>query len=70
MALKNHRVLKAIAPYCDRIVLGKHYKAYVKGTNKVICFSVSPSDTNASTQVYRDFRRIGIIIPELERARK
>jgi len=64
------KVLKAIEPYCDRIVLGKHYKAYVKGTNKVIVFAASPSDTHYHTQIYREFRKVGVIIPELNNGKK
>lgn len=59
-------VIDAISSYCDRIEhKGKHYKAYVKGTDKIIAFSKTPSDRNYARQIYRDFRRLGIIIKEL-----
>lgn len=58
--------LKIISPYCDRIESsGKHNKAYVKGTDKIIVMSKTASDRNFLRQVYRDFRRLGIVIKEL-----
>jgi hypothetical protein len=59
-------LLDKIAPYCDKIIKGnKHIKAYVKGTNSVITIASTSSDRNFHRQVYRDFRRKGVIIKEL-----
>ena len=58
------KLLKQIEPYCDRIIKTKsgHYKAYVKGTNKLITISSTSSDNNFIHSVKRDFRRLGINI--------
>lgn len=62
--MKSKDVIKAIYPYVERVAYnGKHYKAYVG--NNVITISSTSSDRNFNRQVYRDFRRIGIIIKEL-----
>ena len=64
--MKTRDVIKAIEPFCDKIVYnGSHYKAYVKDTSKIVVISATPSDRNFNRQVYRDFRRIGIIVEEL-----
>ena len=61
--MKNKDLLKLIEPYCDRIIHGsRHYKAYVKGTNKVITISNTSTDWNRHYAVSRDFRRLGINI--------
>lgn len=64
--MKSKELLKILIPYCDKIDYnGKHYKAFVKGTNNVIAIASTSSDRNFDRQVYRDFRRIGVIIKEL-----
>lgn len=64
--MKSKELLEILAPYCDKIDYnGKHYKAFVKGTDKVIVISSTSSDRNFARQVYRDFRRLGVIIKEL-----
>lgn len=64
--MKIKKLLKIVEPYCDNIVFNsKHYKLYVKGTNKIIVVSASSSDRYYHTQVFRDFRMLGIIINEL-----
>jgi hypothetical protein len=60
------KVIKLIEPYCTRIVDGKHIKAYTN-TNKLIVISKTSSDRYFHTQVFRDFRRAGIIINELNK---
>lgn len=64
----SRQLLKIIWPYCDRIVFnGNHYKAYPKGCKGVIVISASASDRNFASQVFRDFRRMGVIINELNK---
>jgi hypothetical protein len=64
---KSNKVIKIIEKYCTRIDSnGKHYKAYPIGCKTVIIISKTPSDGNFSSMVYRDFRRLGIIINELK----
>ena len=66
--MKPKEFIKILSPYCDKIVHNKkHYKAYVKGTDKVITISSSSSDQNFMSMVFRDFRRLGIIIKELKK---
>lgn len=58
---------KILALYCDKIRYNrKHMICYPKGTNKVVIVSMTPSDTNAYSMVFRDFRRIGVYIKELD----
>lgn len=64
--MQTKDIIKIISPYCDRIIHGgKHIKAYVKGTNSIITMSSTASDRNFHKQIFRDFRRLGIIIKEL-----
>ena len=60
------KLLKILEPYCDKITHNKHYIAYVKGTNKTVAIGGTSSDRNFHRQVYRDFRRLGVIIHELK----
>jgi hypothetical protein len=62
----TNRLLKILAPYCDKIRTGKHIVVYPKGTNQILAISKTSSDWNRNKQVLRDFRKLGIIIKELE----
>ena len=69
--MKGHKIIKILHKYCDRIRFnGNHYVCYPKGVKSCITVSASQSDNYASTQVYRDFRRIGIIVNELDYSHK
>jgi len=66
--MRINDLIKIITPYCDRIIRGgKHLKAYPKGSRGVIVISYTASDTNFYKQVFRDFRRHGILINELNK---
>lgn len=66
--MKTKDLLDILEKYCDKIIRGgKHYKCFVKGTNKIITVSSTSSDFKFYSMVYRDFRRIGIIIDELNK---
>ncbi len=68
--MNTRKILKAIAPYTDKIIYNKgHYKAYVKGRNNVITISSTPGDSYAYSMIYRDFKRLGIIIKALNKNR-
>lgn len=63
MATELKKLLKEIEPFCDRIIKGRtHYKAYVKGTNKVVTISGTSVNSNFARAVKGDFKRLGIII--------
>lgn len=65
--MSNRKLIKILEQYTDRIRYnGNHYICYVKGGG-VVTVSASPSDGNAHTQVFRDFRRQGIIIKEIKK---
>lgn len=59
------KLIKILDPYCTKIVHNKHWKVYPKGSNQIISIAGTPSDRNYHREVYRDFRRLGIIIKEL-----
>lgn len=62
----SKKFIDLVAPYCDKIVYnGNHYKAYVKGTDGIVTIAGTSSDRNFLRQVYRDFRRLGVIVKEL-----
>lgn len=64
--MKTKELIKIITPYCTHITQGgKHIKAYPKESNTVITISSTSSDMNFHKQVFRDFRRTGIIIEKL-----
>jgi len=65
---KNQReLINILSKYCDRIrYSGNHYICYPIGSNKTITVSSSSGDWNKASMVFRDFRRIGIYIKELE----
>lgn len=66
MKFKGRHFMKLIEPYCDRVEYnGNHYKAYVKGTDGIVTIAGTSSDRNFLRQVYRDFRRLGVIVKEL-----
>jgi len=66
--MKTKKVLKLIRPYCSEIRKNKkHYVCYPYGANRTITISSSSSDGNFYKQVYREFRREGVIIKELEK---
>ena len=66
--MNTRELIKIVYKYCDSIRLnGKHYVCYPKGLTRIIVISASPSDRNSHKQVYREFRRFGIIIKELEK---
>lgn len=60
------KLIKLVSKYCDRIRHnGKHYVCYPKGIKRTITIASSSSDRNQYRQVFREFRRCGIIIKEL-----
>lgn len=62
---KITKLIDIIKPYCDKITHnGKHYKAYLAGTNNIVTIAGTSSDRNFERQVYRDFRKAGVIIKE------
>lgn len=66
--MSTKEILKILAPYCDRIRYGgKHYVCYPKGLKRTITVSATTSDRNRHRQVFREFRRCGIIIKELQK---
>lgn len=66
--MKTKQLLKIVEPYCDKIIYnGNHHKLYIKDTNKIIVVSHTSSDRYYHTQVFRDFRRLEIIIKELNK---
>lgn len=66
--MKTKDLLCILKNYCDDIRYnGKHYICYPKGIKEVIVVSSSSSDRNYHTQVFRDFRRKGIVIKEIKK---
>ena len=63
-------IVRAISPYCDKVVMGgKHVLAYPKGSKMPISMASTAAKTsNQKAQVFRDFRRRGIIINELKKS--
>lgn len=61
-------VLKILIPYCRLIRRcgSNHYIAYPWGSTRSITFASTPSDRNWYKQVFREFRRCGVIIIELQ----
>ncbi len=65
ICMRINDLIDIVTPYCDKIIRKSHFKLYPKNTKKVIIVASSPSDRYYYKQVYRDFRRLGIIIKEL-----
>lgn len=66
--MSTNELIKILENHCDAInTTGKHIKCYPTNSDSVIIVSKTASDTNYLKQVYRDFRRVGIIIPELNK---
>ncbi len=66
--METKDLIAIIEPYCDRIRQNKHFVCYPKDLKRTIVISSSPSyKRNRHRQVYREFRRAGIIIKELEK---
>lgn len=65
---ETKKLIDILAPYCDKIRYdSRHYVCYPKGVDRIIVVSNTSSDRNRDRQVYREFRRFGIIIQELKR---
>lgn len=63
--MPDRKLYKVLSPHCVKIVVGgKHIKAYIND-KEFIVMSITTSDRYQWRQVYRDFRRKGVIIPEL-----
>ena len=66
--METKELIDILLKYCDSIRYNnKHYVCYPKGIKRVIVVSSSPSDRNRHRQVFREFRRCGIIISELNK---
>ena len=66
--MKTKDVVQMIIPYCYRWRKNrKHYVFYPIGSDRIITISATSSDGNFYKQAYREFRREGVIIKELEK---
>lgn len=69
MTKDTKKLIEILIPYCRKIRYGgKHYICYPKDTQvRTITFSAKSSDINQHRQVFREFRRCGIIIKKLQK---
>ena len=59
-------ILKAIRPYCKDIrVKKKHYVCRPILGNRIVVISASSSDIHYYKNVYKDFLKCGLDIPEI-----
>jgi hypothetical protein len=64
--MKHKKLLKILSKYCKEIRNGNHYICRPLKGDEVIVVSKTASDRNYLKSVRRDFKRVGIIIKELE----
>jgi hypothetical protein len=66
--MKAKDILEILKPYCREIrkAGSGHYVAYPYNSPRPIAFSSTPSDRNWHKQLFREFRRCGVIIEELK----
>ena len=66
--MKVKKLLKIVSPYCSSIRDNtKHYVCYPINGTEVVVIARSSSDANYYKQVYRHFRKAGVIVKELEK---
>jgi len=59
-------VIRAVTPYCSKIRMHKkHYVCYPVKGDKIITISASSSDRNYYKNVYKDFKKCGLDIPDI-----
>lgn len=64
--METKEVLKIVSKYCTEIKYnGKHYVCHLPN-KKVVVISATPSSPNSHRNVYREFRRYGIILKEFK----